>query len=246
MSLRYIGLLWWKELRSIFLSPLIYVLTALFCLLIGWLFFNYIILSKELFSATLTQTVLVPVFGNMNFIFLFLAPLLSMGSLAAEKQNGSLELLEMSRLSVVDIVLGKYLALLSVALFMLLFTIVFPLVLHLSGYNDWGIVLTNYLGIFLSVGAYLAVGLFASSLSSNQLIAALSAFAILMVLLLLALSVNATGNLYLGNFFRYLSIPYHFEKFSTGALVSYSGVYFASFISFFLLLVGCRLSARKW
>lgn len=246
MSLRHIGILWFKELKDAFLSPLVYILTAVFCLIIGWLFFNYILLAKELYSATLTQSVLTPVFGNMNFIFLFLAPLLSMKSFAEEKARGTLELLEMSHLTIWEIILAKFFALFTIAVFMLLFTAVFPAVLAISGYNDWGMILASYVGLVLSIAAYLAVGMFASALTSNQLISALTGFALLMLILLLALSVNATGNFYLGHFFKYLSIPYHFEKFVAGALVSYSAVYFVTFVGFFLFLISRLLMARKW
>ena len=246
MSLHRITILWKKEVKDAFLSPLVYVLAGVFCVIIGWLFFNYIVYAKELHSATLTQTVLTPIFGNMNFIFLFLAPLLAMKTFAEEKVRGTLELLEMSHLTTWEMVWGKYFALLAIALFMLLFTLVFPLVLSLTGYNDWGMVLASYLGLFLSIASYLAVGLFSSSLSRNQLIAALLGFTLLMAFLLLALSVNATGNYYLGHFFKYLSVPYHFEKFVGGAIASYSVLFFCSFIFFFLNLTTRVLRARRW
>lgn len=246
MSLSRILILWKKECRHAFFSPLIYVLSAVFCIIIGWLFFNYIVYAKELDSATITQSVITPIFGNMNFIFLFLAPLLAMGSLAEELANNSIDLLEMSHLTLWDIIIGKYLALFTHSLFMISFTVLFPVVLALSGFSDWGLIASSYLGIVLSIAAYLAVSLFASSICRNQLVAALLGFAFLMGFLLLSLSVNATGNVFLGHFFKYMSIPYHYEKFLSGAVTSYSLVFFLSFIFFFLFLSKRVLAARRW
>ena len=235
-----------KELKDAFVTPLVYVLTGVFCVIIGWLFFNYIILSKDLQSATLTQSVLTPVFGNINFIFLFLAPLLTMKSFAEEKRVGTIDLLQMSQLSAGQIILGKFMANVGVALFMLFFSLVFPLVLAFSGYNDWGIILSNYVGILFSIMAYISVGMFASSLTDNQLIAALLGFAILMVTLLLALSTNASNNYIVGQIFSYFSVAAHFNRFASGAIVSYSLVFYITFIAFFLNLVRVVLGSRNW
>ncbi len=235
-----------KELKDAFVTPLVYVLTGVFCIIIGWLFFNYILLSKDLQSATLTQSVLSPVFGNINFIFLFLAPLLTMKSFAEEKKAGTIDLLQMSQLNSTQIILGKFLSNVIVTLFMLMFSLVFPLVLAFSGYNDWGIIIANYVGIILSVMAYISVGMFASSVTDNQLIAALSSFAILMVTLLLALSTNASTNYIVGELFSYFSIAVHFNRFASGAVISYSVVFYLTFVAFFLNLVRVVLNARNW
>lgn len=235
-----------KELKDAFVTPLVYVLTGVFCIIIGWLFFNYILLSKNLHAASLSQSVLIPVFGNINFIFLFLAPLLTMKSFAEEKRVGTIDLLQMSQLTAGQIIAGKFFANVGVALFMLLFSLVFPLVLAFSGHNDWGIIISNYAGIILSIMAYIAVGMFASSLTDNQMIAALVSFALLMVSLLLALSSNASTNYMVGQIFSYFSIPFHFNRFSSGAITSYSIVFFITFITFFLNLVRVVIKARNW
>ena len=165
-----------KELKDTFTSPLIYILTGLFSFMIGWLFFNYILQSKEMTSATMTQGVITPIFGNINFIFVFLCPLITMRSFAEEKSKHTLDLLLRSQLSEMQIILGKYLSLVTSLFFMLSFTLLFPVILALSGYSDWGVVGSSYVGILLSIMTYTAVGIFCSSLTDNQIVASLLTF----------------------------------------------------------------------
>ena len=91
--LRQVWTLAKKEMKDAFSSPLVYVLCGLFTLIIGWLFFNYLIQSKQMTSTTMSQTVIAPIFGNINFIFIFLAPLLTMRSFAEERKTYTLDLL---------------------------------------------------------------------------------------------------------------------------------------------------------
>lgn len=235
-----------KEIKDSFLSPMLYILTALFCGIIGWLFFNYLVMSKDATTASLTQAVLVPIFGNMNFIFLFMAPLLTMRCFAEEKKLNTLDLLFHSRLDNIQIILGKLLASFTGALFMLSFTLVFPIVLSVSGYSDWAVVGTAYLGLLLSVLGYLAVGIFASSLTENQVVAAILGFCLLLGSMLLVMSANASQNYIVGQILSYLSVPYHFEAFVRGALKSYSFIYFISFLGFFVFLTRESLESRNW
>lgn len=235
-----------KEVKDTFYSPMIYILTALFCATIGWLFFNYLIASKEATTSTLTQTVLTPIFGNMNFIFIFMGPLLTMKCFAEERKMNTLDLLFHSRLGNLQIILGKLLASFTSAIFMLSFTLVMPLVLAISGYSDWAVVGTAYLGLMLSILCYLAVGMFASSLTENQVVSAILGFCLLLGSMLLVMSANATDNYILGQLLSYMSVPYHFEAFVRGALKSYSFVYFASFLGFFVFLTRESLDSRNW
>jgi ABC-2 type transport system permease protein len=241
---------WWslvkKELKDAFLSPLIYILAALFSLIMGWLFFNYLIGSKELTEQSLTESVLIPLFGNMNFIFIFLAPLLTMRSIAEEKKQHTLELLLTSRLSHLQIVCAKLISTLVMAVFMLSLTLVFPIVLAFSGYGHWGVVISAYLGIVLCVLCYLSVGLFASSLTDNQIVAALLTFSLLLGLMLFVLTANATDNYIVSQICEYLSLSFHLEGFVKGAIKSFDVFYFFSFSGFFIYLTTLSLDARRW
>jgi ABC-2 type transport system permease protein len=235
-----------KELKDAFLSPLVYILAGLFCLMMGWLFFNYLLAAKELTQNTMEQSVIVPIFGNMNFIFLFLAPLVTMRSFAEEKKLKTLELLLTSRLSHLQIILGKFLSSTISIVFMLSLTIIFPIILSLSGYSNWPIVVSNYVGTLFSIMCYISVGLFASSITENQVVSALLGFCLLLGLMLLVLTGNAVHNMVLAQMLQYFSVPFHFESFSSGAIRSYNFVFFLSFIGFFSFLTHLSLESRKW
>ncbi len=234
-----------KEVADSFSSSLVYVLTGLFSLLIGWLFF-YVILSSEMTAGTLLQSVFNPIFGNMNFIFLFFAPLLTMHSFALEKRQGTLGLLLLSNLSHIEIILGKFFAVMVTTLFMLSFTLILPLILAIAGYSEWSFILTGYLGIVFSVCCYVAVGIFASSLTDNPVISAVLSFCILLGMMLIVLSANASENPLVGEILSYIAIPFHYEGFIRGAIKSYSLIYFASVTGFFLWLSERSLESRNW
>ncbi len=235
-----------KELKDSFSSPLIYILSGLFSLMMGWLFFNYLLQSSQMTTTTMTQGVITPIFGNINFIFIFLCPLITMRSFAEEKKQHTLDLLLRSELSEMEIILGKFISNVCLVLFMLSLTLLFPLILSFSGYSDWGVVWSSYVGIVLSVMAYTVVGLFCSSLTDNQIVASLMTFCLLLGSMLLVISVNATNNYLLALLIQYLTIPFHYEGFTRGVIKSYSLLYFISYYAFFFLLTLKSLQSRKW
>ncbi len=244
--LKKINILLKKELKDSFLSPLIYILTGLFCLMIGWLFFNYLLQAKTLTTATMTQAVITPIFGNINFIFVFLCPLLTMRAFAEEKKQSTLDLLLRSELTEFQIIFAKFISNFVLVLFMISFTLIFPIILALSGYSDWGVVGSSYAGVLLSIMAYIAVGLFCSSLTDNQIVASLLTFCLLLGSMLMVISVNATDNYLLALLIQYLTVPFHYEGFVKGLVRSYSLVYFVSYLLFFFILTHKSLQSRKW
>ena len=235
-----------KELKDVFASPLIYVLTGLFSALMGWLFYNYLVGSSQQDQLSLSDAVLRPLFGNMNFVFLFFTPLITMRAFAEEKKQHTLELLFLSELKDLENIVGKFLACLIMASFMLLFTLIFPIILSFSGFSDWGMVGSSYLGILFSVSCYTAVGLFMSSLTKNQILAAISSFCLLLAVMLLVVTANATENMMVGRIVEYFSVPFHFEQMVRGSLRSYNVAYFASFLGFFFYLTHQSLGSRRW
>ncbi len=246
MYFRKINILVKKELKDAFLSPLIYILTGLFCSIMGWLFFNYLMQAKTLTSASMTQAVITPIFGNINFIFVFLCPMISMRSFAEEKKQSTLDLLLRSQLSEMQIILGKFISNMVLVFFMISFTFIFPVILAVSGYSDWGVVGSSYVGVLLSVMAYLSVGLFCSSLTDNQIVASLLTFCIILGSMLLVITVNASNNYIFSLLVQYMTVPFHYEGFTKGLFRSYSFIYFASYLGFFFLLTLKSLQARKW
>lgn len=235
-----------KELKDAFSSPLIYILAGLFSMMMGWLFFNYLLQSSQMTTTTMTQGVITPIFGNVNFIFIFLCPLITMRSFAEEKKQHTLDLLLRSNLTEMQIILGKFISNMAMVLFMLSLTLLFPVILAFSGYSDWGVVWSSYLGVVLCLMAYTAVGLFCSSLTDNQIVASLLTFCILLGSMLLVISVNATNNYLLALIVQYMTVPFHYEGFTRGVLRSYSFIYFICFLAFFFLLTLKSLQSRKW
>lgn len=246
MMIKNIATLAKKEIKDAFTSPLVFVLAGFFSSIIGWLFFNYLMQSKQMTSQTMTQTVIVPIFGNINFLLMFICPLITMKSFSEEKKNHTLDLLLRSNLSEIQVILGKFISNTVTVLFVLAFTLIFPLILSFTGYNDWGVVFGCYLGVLLSVMSYIAVGIFCSSLTDNQIVASLLTFCILLGTMLLVISTNATDNYLMGLIIQYFAIAFHYEGFTRGLLRSYSFIYFFSLISFCFLLTLKSLQSRKW
>lgn len=235
-----------KEIKDAFSSPLIYILCGLFTLIIGWLFFNYLVQSKQMTTTTMSQAVIAPIFGNINFIFIFLTPLFTMRAFAEERKAHTLDLLLRSNLSEMQIVLGKFISNMVMAIFLLAFTFLFPIILAVSGYSDWGVVMSSYTGVLFSVMCYTAVGLFCSSLTDNQIVASLMTFCALLGSMLLVISTNATQNQFLAQMIQYLTVPFHYEGFTRGVLKSFSFVYFGTYLAFFFMLTTKSLQSRKW
>lgn len=235
-----------KEVKDHFYSPMIYILTALFCFITGWLFYNYIVTAKDVSTVTIKDMILVPIFGNINFLFMFLTPMLTMKAFAEEKNNGTIDLLLSSKLSATEIILGKFFSTIIVTTFILMFSFIFPVILSFSGFNDWGLIATSYLGNVLSIWCYIAVGIFCSSLTDNQIIASLLTFCILLGSMLMVATVNVTNNYILSQMVQYLTVPFHYEAFTKGAIKSYSIVFYLSFYYVFFLFTAKSLQARKW
>jgi ABC-2 type transport system permease protein len=226
-----------RELRSYFVSPVAYVVGALFLLISGFLF--SIILGQT------SEASMRPLFGNFAVIFLFIVPALTMRLLAEEQRTGTLELLLTAPVRDVELVLGKFLGVLLLLLILLAITGVYPAILLLAGNPDRGPILAGYLGVFLQGAAFLAIGLFASSLTQNQIIAALLAFVILLLLWLAEALSQFTGGR-IGDLFRFLSITRHFDEFPRGIVDSRHLIYFLSIIGASLFFTVLAVQARRW
>ena len=150
-----------KEMRSYFVSPLAYAFLSAFLFLAGVFFYLGIALTGE---ASLRVML-----GNLSISLIFVLPMLTMGHFSQEQRGGTLELLMTVPLSLPSLVLGKWLASWSLCGVMLAGTLLFPWILSWYGDPDWGIVLTSYLGLILSCGAFCAAGLFASSLTEDAM-----------------------------------------------------------------------------
>jgi ABC-2 type transport system permease protein len=227
-----------RELKSYFVSPVAYVVTAFFLLITGYLFAVILLQSNE---ASLRY-----LHSNVSVILLFVVPFITMRLLAEEQRTGTIELLLTNPIRESQVVLGKYLAGLVFLLFMIAVTLYYPALLFaLQGRPDVGPMAAGYLGVILQAGAFLAVGLLASSWTENQMIAAIVTFAILLIFWLAEAAANNLGAP-AKDIFRYLSITQHFQDFPRGVIDTTHVVYFLSLIVGCLLLTILSLQSRRW
>jgi ABC-2 type transport system permease protein len=245
-----------KEVRAYFGSPIAYVVIAGFLLLVGY--FYYSLMSW--FNATamqmaqnpyyaqqinINEMVFSPLFHNMTIILILVAPLLTMRLLAEEKKSGTDELLFTSPLSVGEIVLGKYIAALIMWTIMLGLTAVLSVFAFAYGNPELAPWLTGYLGLFLTGALFIAIGLFFSSLTENQIVAAF--LGVVTLLLLLVLNwVTSSGSGSWRTVLGYLSFSDHFGDLTQGILDTKDLVYFLSFSFLGLFLTHSVIQSRRW
>jgi ABC-2 type transport system permease protein len=225
-----------REFRSYFDSPVAYIVLMFFLLISGYFFTSNLFLINQANLRTL--------FGIIPLLFVFFVPAISMRLLAEEKKSGTIELLFTYPIRDAEIVVGKYLAALALIAVLLLFTILYPLTVSTLGNLDVGQVVSGYIGLFLMGAAYLAIGVFASSITENQIVAFIVALAISFFFFILdkILFFVPTS---LANLLEYLAIEYHFENVARGVIDTRSLIYFFSMIFVGLLLASHALSRRK-
>jgi ABC-2 type transport system permease protein len=228
---------YWREVAAYFLSPAAYVFMGVFLLLTGWFF------TAGLFISQYTE--MQAVFGNMTFIFLFIAPLLTMRLLAEEARMGTDELLLTAPLTVGQIVMGKYLASVTVYLALVAMTGVYPWLLHLYGFPDWVTIGTGYLGVVMVGAAYLAVGLLASSLTGSQMVAGLLGFGFLLLSLVVDRVAVVSGGL-VAQVLHAMSVAARADDFYRGVLNLADAFYLLSFTGGILFLTVRVMERRRW
>jgi len=226
-----------RELRSYFLSPLAYVVIALFLALSGYLFALILANQREASLRGLVQ--------NISVLYLFIVPAISMRLLAEEQRTGTVELLLTNPVQEWEIVTGKFLASIMLVLVMLGLTLLFPLFLFIFGNPDKGPIITGYLGVFFQAAAFLSVGLFASSLTQNQIVAAILAFALLLGLWLSDNLGQFLGGS-VGAIVSYASVINHFQSFPQGVIQSNDVIYYLTLVVAGVALSTLALQSRRY
>lgn len=247
-----------KDLRSYFTSPIAYVVLTGFLLLGGWFFFNLLSNFNQLLMAymsfnapemldaiNLNEFVVGPLLLNLAVVLVILVPMITMRSFAEEKRSGTYELLMTSPISVTEIVLGKFLGGFVFILLMVLLTGVYPLILVWFGDPEVGIILSGLLGLLLLGSSFVAIGLFTSSLTDNQIIAAVSCLVTLLLLYIIAWPAQSAGEV-LGPLLRYLSLTEHFNELVKGVIDTRDIVYFLSVIVLALFLTLRSVESLRW
>ncbi len=235
--MHYIKTIALKEFTSFFKSPAAYMVLVGFLLITGWFFANPLFL--------INQSDLRTLFGIIPIIFLIFIPAITMGLVSKENNSGTIELLSTLPVKSSEIVIGKFIAGLGLIITGLILSLIHPLTILLIGTNvDAGAMFTGYLGLILLAAAYSAIGIFASCLTKNQIIAFIISFVVVFFFYILdyALFFIPSG---ISGIFQYLSINYHFSNIAKGVIDTRNIVYFGSLTYIFLFLAATTLDLKK-
>jgi ABC-2 type transport system permease protein len=228
-----------KELRSSLASPVTYVVTAVFLALCGAFFSTYL-------AATRYEDTSIKGFLDAGrMLILAFAAVLTMRLVAEEKKAGTWELLLTAPVRESEIILGKFLGSLAVLALMLVLTLYYPLLLAVYGDPDPGVIGAGYLGLLLLGCASLSIGIFASTMSSSQIVSAVVAGGILFGLWFLG-SAAALFTGPLRETLLFLSLSHHFSGFSIGVVDTRSVVYFISLTALFLYAAAASAETGRW
>jgi ABC-2 type transport system permease protein len=237
-----------KEIRSYFNSPIAYVLIAAFAALFGYFFWNLVYFfvqagmqaqfTGRATPLNLNELVIRNLLGNAGVLCLFMVPMLTMRLFAEEKARGTIELLLTSPLQDWELLLGKWFGALTMYLSLLAFSGLSLAFLFAYGKPDWKPLLVGYLGLILQAAAMLALGMFISSITQNQIVAAFLTFFLLLLMWVLEWMSGMDQNL-ATQVLTYLSLVKHNEGFIKGVLELKDVVYYAS-VSFFGLFLTAR------
>jgi ABC-2 type transport system permease protein len=249
-----------KEMGHYFVSPIAYAIIGLFVLIAAILFVAN--LRFEMNQALQAQyqslqygmpsqidvptNVMRGFFGLLSTLALFLTPILTMGVYAEERKRGTIELLMTSPITETQIVLGKFVASLTLFALMLLptFSFLVFMYLHSDPMPPWSVLWGGYAGIMLLGGSLLALGSFVSSLTENQIIAAVLSF--VAILLVWILNIGQSFGGWIGTSMAYLSLINHYDDFTRGIVDSSALVYYFSFMILFVFLTVRSVDSMRW
>lgn len=240
-----------RELRSLFLSPVAWIILAILQVLLAWKFLAYIdmffSLQPQLIKIQnapgVTDLVVAPLFDFSKILLLIICPLITMRLVSEEKQNGSLQLLLSSPVSMTEIVLGKYLAAVLFFTLAILLISLMPLSLSLATQLDYGKFLSGMLGQLLNIMAFAALGLYMSTLTRQPVVAAASTFGLLIMFWIINIAGNTDG--LTENFFNYISMTQHSTQMLRGIVYGSDIAYFILFSLGFILLSIRQLDSQR-
>ena len=226
-----------REIRTYFNSPVAYIVVTVFTGITGYLFFTQLFLEKQ---AELRQ-----LFSFMPFLFMFMVPAVTMRLLADEKSSGTLELLSTMPVRDWEVVVGKFLAALTLVATAIALTIVFAVSVRLLGPLDRGPAIGGYIGLVLMAGAFVAIGVMCSAFTRNSIVAFIAAFGVCFALYLFGRLTQFMPEA-LQPLVSFLSIDGHFESIGRGVVDSRDVIYYLSVIGTCLLLATTSLESRRW
>jgi len=253
--MRNVFTIWRKEMRSYFVSPIAYLLLTMFALIFGFFFWNalgyFVLMGMEsqmrgqAFPMNLNEEVIRPLLSNASVIGLFFIPMITMRLFAEEKRTGTIELLATSPVRDSEIIIGKWLAAVTLYATMLLFTAINFAFLFKYGNPDWKPLAIGYLGLLLQAGGLLAIGTFISTLTKNQIIAGAATFGICLLLWVLEW-VSGYETATWAKVLAYMSVITHFESFAKGVLDIKDTIFYLTVIFVGLFLTSRSMESLRW
>jgi ABC-2 type transport system permease protein len=228
-----------REFKAFFLSPIAYIFITVYLIATTFLFFQGFFIMD--------QADMRGYFGILPWVFLFFVPAITMRSWAEEKKMKTLELLLTWPVKDFEVVVGKFLASFSLLVIVLLLSLTIPISIAIIGHPDVGQIIGQYIGSMLMGAAYVAIGLWVSSLTENQIVAFILGVVLTFVLFIIG---HPFMTMVLPSavvpLFTYIGLNSHFESIGRGVIDSRDIIYYLSVIGFFLFLNVCSISSRKW
>ncbi|MEK9629227.1 MAG: ABC transporter permease subunit [Nitrospinota bacterium] len=245
-----------RDLGSFFNSPIFYVVTTVFLMVYSYIFINILSFfslqsmqsgqfQQMGMALNINEMVIEPSFQNMAVILLLIIPVVTMRSFAEEKKSKTFRLLLSSPVHLKEIVFGKFMACMIVVFLMIFLSSYSIGFLFMIGEPDLGPVLTGYLGVLLMAGCYVSVGIFASSLTENQIVAAVITFGFSLFMWVIGWGAQ-TADSGTGQVLQYLSVIEHMDRFLKGMIETSDLAYYISFIIFGLFLCHRTLDSNRW
>ena len=246
-----------KELRCYFVSPIVYVIGAVFLGIVGLLSYWAVVnagnqalrmlqMTNTFAQINLNDLVFRPMFYGMSLVSMLVLPLLTMRAFAEERKLRTFELLLTSPVGINEIVTAKFLSVVLIYVGLLSLVSLIPMVLSAYVSFDWNPVLTGFLALLLQGMLMLAIGLVASALTENQIIAAFLSFGFILLLWLLGAFGSVLGDSGLGSVLTYVSFTEHYNRLVRGLLDVKDIVYYLSGMAFMWFAAYHAIDAHRW
>ncbi len=228
-----------RELRSYFSSPVGYVCIAALACLYGFFYLNVMLYGSTSYIPSV-------VFSSVFMFNLMVIPIITMRTLSEDKKNKTDQALLTAPIGVTSIVLGKFLAAFTVFGIASLFGVIPAGVMESFSEPPWGMIVGNFAATLLYGSAMIAIGIFISSLTESQVIAAIGTFVVAMLLLFMGDLAYATSNVYIAQFVAWISFTARYNVFSQGIFNIPNMVFFLSVTAIFIFLTARKIESRRW
>ena len=241
-----------KDLKTLFSSSIFYVVCTFCTILWGIIFATKFLMFSQNFMAgqetnhNIHGEVFLTHISSVNLLFILLVPALTMRLLAEEKKQRTIDLLLTSPLTSTQIVLGKYLAGLGGVLFLIALSFLYPIMTAFMAEIQWGPLLSTYLGLILISGIYVAIGLFASSLTESVVLSVVMGLIFNLLFWFIGMTAERTEIPYVTSIIEYLSVGQHFMAFAAGSIKLNAAIFFLSCAGFFVFLAQRVVEFFRW